>query len=1296
MTRKSMKKRDSSSGGVAMHLGSEYQVRVAAWLAVEMLAEEQGRPIAPGGRISWLRGETQESMDDLLVGTVAGRFGFIQAKRSISFSDLPNSEFASVIDQAVRQFLSSINGSSLRPWNRDLVPSNDRLMLITTSSSGKNINLLLPEVLKRLANLAPGQQVNDAAVTQAQHKILQGLTTVLTNCWKSVTGRAPTDSEVIAVLSLLSIAVLDVESGQPGEREAMRTLSSVVIQDPDQQGAAWAAVLNACRKMMTERSGLNLASLRRTLVDDGIALRGVPSYRKDIEKLEAHSVTALGQLKDLSQIIVDGQPVQIERDAVHELAAIAEKSSYLITGHPGAGKSGALYGLAEILKTTSDVICLAADKLDVASLPALRTELGLEHELADIFTNWSGSRPGFLLIDALDAARGTRAAEALLALMRQVLQSESRWRVIACIRKFDLRYSSDLQELFSSIPGSFVDDRFVDTDFPFVPHVNVPLLSNEELAQLKSKAPALYNLYEKSTDALRQLLHVPFNLRLAATLLQSGMTNEDFAPIQTQIDLLDRYWDKRVIDATGGDDRESVLRQVLATMVSKRRLQVDRAAAAGPGLATALDQLLSRHVLTEWQPSPTATPDRRSLAFEHNFLFDFALAKLHLPSDTKELVRMLERDPDSVIVLRPSMALRLQQLWTRNRQLFWELAFEFAKSSNLSLIAQMTPMTTVAENAAAIDELTPLIDALDAQHPEDAEGARRAVRYLAGVLMSGRRENKTYAGTQAGPWCEMLEQITRISGAKLSGVIQALIENALLYKSELDSKQHSLIGISARRVFDMAWESPRRDGQMIIHALRTVCSTFDTDPDESAARIRRTLEPERVRLYGYQELHWLAYEVKELIPLDPELVADIFIAAFEWTEKDESPTPMTDSRILPMVSNKKQDHGSSRWHLTQHYQKLVRQSPSAAARAMIAVVGAYRREKDIANEEFLRDFHASLTEDLAQELGAEASLDEETSTPAIEIFSVDGVATALKHDGSSTGDSSHDEAVQIVRSFFQQLSVWADQEQTQQLAFLSVRFVIRHNQQAMIWRHLLQVLAKSPVLAIQLKQLAEAEPLLHAAELKDEFGSFLATLYPQLSVKERGALEDRILLMYEEEEGFEKAMRRRQVDSFLLALGDDDLVTSAARDRRAAHKAAIAASFQATEPFGGFFQAGPEQVDELYHRNESAEERIAQQRIRPFTQPVEEFGSKYLNGVPSLEEAETLLEPIQELVALIEGTPEPGLPEKVKDAVIATLAAACAKIALIPTLDCATGLGQATTKGPPPRCYQSVPRIQTG
>ena len=87
---------------------------------------------------------------------------------------------------------------------------------------------------------------------------------------------------------------------------------------------------------------------------------------------------------------------------------------------------------------------------------------------------------------------------------------------------------------------------------------------------------------------------------------------------------------------------------------------------------------------------------------------------------------------------------------------------------------------------------------------------------------------------------------------------------------------------------------------------------------------------------------------------------------------------------------------------------------------------------------------------------------------------------------------------------------------------------MRLNQQAMVWRQLLALLAKHPHLAKQLRGLADAKPLMLAAELKDEFGRFLGTLYPFLSIEERGLLEDRILAISEQGEGYEREAEWRR------------------------------------------------------------------------------------------------------------------------------------------------------------------------
>ena len=272
-----------------MHLGSEYQVRVAAWLAVEMLAGRQGLPFSPGGTVQLLRGETQESVDDLLVGTVDAKYGFIQAKRKVTFSDKRTSEFASVIDQAVRQITMKAPGNSKRPWSRDLAPETDRLLLVTGSESSKKITVVLRSVLIRARDLASGQPLSDAAVTEEEQTVLDTTASLVRHFWKSAIGKDATNQEVHSVLALLSVEMLDVEEGQHSEREAKRTLGSTIIVEADQEGAAWAAVLKACRRMIGNRSGLELDSLRQQLQADGIVFKNIAVSQKEVERHQKQS-----------------------------------------------------------------------------------------------------------------------------------------------------------------------------------------------------------------------------------------------------------------------------------------------------------------------------------------------------------------------------------------------------------------------------------------------------------------------------------------------------------------------------------------------------------------------------------------------------------------------------------------------------------------------------------------------------------------------------------------------------------------------------------------------------------------------------------------------------------------------------------------------------------------------------------------------------------------------------------------------------------------------------------------------
>jgi hypothetical protein len=153
-----------------------------------MLSGGQGKPFSPGGIVALLRGETQESVDDLLVGTTENRYGFIQAKRAIDFSEKVDSDFGSVLDQMVRQVVERPANGVRRPWTRDLTPANDRLLLITGSRSSEKIKVLLKNVLARARSLAKGQPLIDAAVNDAEQTVLKGTIATAMIYWNRATG----------------------------------------------------------------------------------------------------------------------------------------------------------------------------------------------------------------------------------------------------------------------------------------------------------------------------------------------------------------------------------------------------------------------------------------------------------------------------------------------------------------------------------------------------------------------------------------------------------------------------------------------------------------------------------------------------------------------------------------------------------------------------------------------------------------------------------------------------------------------------------------------------------------------------------------------------------------------------------------------------------------------------------------------------------------------------------------------------------------------------------------------------
>jgi hypothetical protein len=749
-----MNRRRGGGGGHATAGGVDFQALIAAAMTVGMLAETEYEPPWHWPRtdtIEAVRAETGEETDDIWVLTATGGRGFVQAKTSVSLSATESSEFGKSIRQFVDQYIA---GRDRVDGRAPLDRRRDRLVLAIGPATGAPVRVHLASVLDRLNTWPADRPIKDASANAGEARALSILTDHITKRFKEAAGAAPTDVEMRDLLALITVSSYAFGDDGYSEREALGTLRTSVVLDTGRAGDGWNALCRAAVRAAAGQAGLDRRAAQEILRREGISLRAPRSYREDIDALVRRTDTTMASLEGLSAIALRAGKAKIVRDTPRELERLAGLASCLVVGDPGAGKSATLYDLGHRFRQGgADVIALTADQLDAGSLGLLRVELNLQRDLVEILANWPTDN-GVLIVDALDAARGDRTQDALLDLIEQTLRDAPDWTVVASIRRFDLRYNKRLQRLFpvQATPAA----EFLDPEFARITHLNVALLSEGELAQLERLAPDVHNFLAVATPDLQDLVRVPFNLRLLAELVDAHVDPTELHPICTQLELLDIYWEHRVLTPVDrADIRESLLRRVCDLIISSRTMHVNRAdLQSDAALAPVLREVLSAQVLVE-SGSGAGTVDRSLVSYAHHVLFDYAGARLLLRLPAAEVVDQLGANPDLPLLIRPSLDLHMQWLWEQDPEHhdFWELAFAIAGRPEIPEIATLAGTTIAASMTTTLDDLTPLIEAVTSADPNRQElGERVLAHVLAGVQTIGI----PLAGEGAAPWSQLV------------------------------------------------------------------------------------------------------------------------------------------------------------------------------------------------------------------------------------------------------------------------------------------------------------------------------------------------------------------------------------------------------------------------------------------------------------------------------------------------------------------------------------------------------------
>ncbi|MFC4555411.1 ATP-binding protein [Georgenia faecalis] len=890
----------ASAGGAAGAGGIGLQNRVFAWAAAALVAE---RPLLAGdlaGIVVRVGAQTGFAMDDVAVEADTGCFALFQVKAGLGLGKAADSPLAEALEQVVGQY---VNGRlPVRDGSdRSVDAARDVLVLCTDSTAPATVRKDLPTALSRAASQPPGSQLGHE-LTVKQRKALDVVISHVKPMWEAATGNAADNEDLRGLFRALRVITVDASEGAPQHAAAVATLALGL--SPADADAAWPVLVQQGQAASAAREWRDRASIGVALSRRGVHPAPPTRYAGDIETLRELSAANLAAFARDAALPVPGG-LRIPRKATTVLAADAGDGNVLIVGDAGAGKSSVTQSFAAARAADQPVIALRASDLAGAN------KAPLDAPLVAVLRGWMGP-PAVLVIDGVDALRGPEDRQFLSDVVHGL--SGSRWQVVASARTFDALNNHALRTAFGGAPLS-ADESALDPRLAGVRHLVVGDLTDDEIDAAVTAPLALASLLEKAGPELRALLRNPFNLRLAAVLVETltASQQDELLAVRGRVGLLEAYWDQR-IRADDQTAREALLARLCAHMAAERSL---RAIEAEP-LVTAVDSaavgaMLSENVLAI---EPGAVPTgRRILAFSHNILFDYATTLYVLldPVDPSRAIKAIDADPALPLVARPSFDLLADVLWERRAVgAFWPLCLEVSASHHvLASLAFAARVLCLVRDRNDLRELAP--PAGTAGTAGGLSASQEFVRRLVGGLRAPAvLPDAAVAAVALAALARRFAD--HALGSYVDGALAADILLGLQLRLPLqpDGPGAEDRCLSLVALLDACRENPKQMESLAGAAARQLPSAVKMS---TAARdaVRRMLDDEpAMREWGGTVLTWLAESVEGLASVDPKLARETARAVLTFEETRDEQVSLGGGPVLSLNETRRQqaEHGA--------------------------------------------------------------------------------------------------------------------------------------------------------------------------------------------------------------------------------------------------------------------------------------------------------------------------------------------------------------------------------------------------
>jgi hypothetical protein len=1066
----------ASIGGRAAAQGIDFEERVAAWSFVQLMAgtdlQRFGTP--PDWRATAVWMQAPVTAGDIVIEHSRNGALYIQAKyrkSAVPLNGSPIGLLGLVFGQFAQQFVAKGDGTSdANPWSRGFDASRDRFVLVVPTSAGLALAQRTAALLNALRE-PDGWRNAEARLNAAELRLRDILWAAASQALISAGVANPA---VEPFLACISVAALDMDDPGAGAAEARQLLESAVLAAGPRPGghAAWCALLQIARESNRAGARLGISDVAGKLQAAGFRLRAPRTFEASILQLQRLTEKNLRRLRRYAELRVDAGPaIEIPRECAAALCGVLNVNRVVI-GQPGAGKSGVIYQVCRALRRKSrHLVLLLADDLQASSERPLREVLGLDADLPDVLAAWPGAKPAHLVIDALDAARDAKIAHQLKAAMGAVIAEKGRWRVLASMRRFDLKHSPETRDLF---PGPAVDG-YRDPEFGETAHFDVPEFTNEELASAGKQHAAIGTLLtaaRRYPDTFR-LLKQPFNLSLACELLRAQIPVPEIVPFETNTVLLDRFWDRRVNDAQPrGAEREAVLARMVDTLVASLAMRIKDDRQSDRSIVTELAQ---RYVL-----DPGAFGDGE-IRFSHHLLHDYGVSRLLFRSNTpEELVAKLQTKAELSVYARQSLLLHFDYLWDRDqtREVFWATSLALL-GSPLPLVARILSTECAVMNIARWPDLAPLVQRVAAGD----EAAQQMLRYCVSGFLDV--EDAEQLARVAPVWAQLAVHLAE----KLPDhhwQVHLLLFKLLPERGGLDPALADATNRAARLlagILQAKTQPEQRTGPDFLTALRTLCRTGFAAPEETAATLRPLFRPEYAEQFG-DRVYWvIAGQIKHLIASQPGLVRDFYVAAYANESKAEGTEPLGTSKILPMQVNRRDNYRMAHHSLHADFPAFFAAAPVMATMAVLQFLPAFRER-----EHPLR--------------GGARQVRQRFRFRGRKCHLIGDFSSIWASGSSSDGDG----AVAVLRAA---RDGWVDLAQKANPVLEQILDLIAGEAElAVIWAMLLEAGRRAPdTLGIRLIPLLSAPAILTGYDTQHPAAALLAAVFPKLKRSVRAEIE---------------------------------------------------------------------------------------------------------------------------------------------------------------------------------------------